>query len=222
MSPEDQSALMELYANPASYLSEQAFARLKAIIECTNPDEALYFIGSGQDFDQMALPVILEFEHRLSGVSCVWTKVARHGTPSGMRLFDLRWSYVEPPVTDAPVAVLCQTILADEMEAVVAAATIWDRVKPSKILVLTEFANRAVIRNLGIMARANSIELVALASRVVDISLRNVRSDIEAALDTRDVKSAPLLSRWLATRAIGPDPRPQNRASLQRRSGRFG
>lgn len=217
MNAHEKIALSTMLANPEFYLEQRASARMDTIIENSDTTDAFYFVGFGHDFDQASLPDILSFEHRLAGVSCIWTRLERYGLPNGMRLFDLKWSYVETPISAAPVAVLCQTILADEMEAVVAVSTIWEKVKPSKIIVLSEFANRAVVRNLKIFARSNAIDIAPLSGFVVDMDLRDVRGNLEKILDQREERYAPLLSTWLAERGFGPDPKPEKRSSLQRK-----
>lgn len=221
----DEGEAFSMIIDPHLFLESSVERLVYRIAKTIKPGDQLYFAGLGMDFDEFALPMLIQFSHSLLGVACVWTKPAKYGLSDRMRLFDTAWSYVESPAVIKPdlemsvsqqkpikVLVLCQSVIADEMETITALSLLLEKVVPDKILIASAAANRKVVRNLRMLGKQYfmAMEVLPVFDRLSAIDLTSVRDGLADRLDLRANKAAPRLSRWLAGRAFGPEPEPDN------------
>lgn len=199
--------------NPHARLEADLDSLVVKIGQSVEPSARLYFSGLGMDFDEFALPLLIPYENKLAGVACLWTRPARHGLACGLRLIDLTWQYVEESTAKGPVLVLCHSIIADEMEIVTAISLLHQQIAPSKILIVSRAANSRVVRHLKMLGKQfrTEIDVTPLVGDILRKDLRPIRDAWAERFDVRADKSAPRLSKWLANRAFGPEPEPENK-----------
>jgi hypothetical protein len=177
------------------------------IVHAASIEGPVYIVGNGGDFREVAVPIARSLGSSLAGVGCLWTYEMEFLRPSGRPAFSLPHECMEQSKSEAPTLLFCQAILATPEEVITMISRMLNTQRTRGVVISTLLANAAAKEEVRlyfedeVQVRFNGIAL--------DRSLVDERDRVLGALDDREVKVAPLMSRWLATRMFGPKPEPR-------------
>lgn len=174
--------------------------RLHAIFKSEGPT---YLVGNGGDFREYTVPIAKELDAHLEGVACLWPHRMEFPTKEGIWVYSITNECIEAPSGCKPTVIFCQSIMSDANELLSMVNRIRYVVEPQKLIFSSALYNEHVAEEvLGSVAIDADFDGIA-----VDTSLEGQQRAVFDALDDRPVKIAPLMSRWLAMRFFGPEPK---------------
>lgn len=187
---------------------------------------AAYVVGSGLDFTEYGSEFAKSLAAKLSGVACIWQRPSpvlfplrrdndqqTDQTPQ-FRSFNIQQEYIEPADRRCSVIVYCQSIVADEMDALTLILRVRQEIKAKRVLVASVIMSSSVVEFLDRTLPTYGLSPHFVVRNIVDADLRHVRDNALEALDDRELKIVPLMSEWLMERMFGPRPEPRENAKF--------
>jgi len=101
--------------------------------------------------------------------------------------------------------VLCQSVIADELEIATSILNVVQTVKSRRFIIVSAVMSDYVTKRVASLVEdrlGSEIKVIALGT--LDADLRVLRDAMSDNLDDRTDRYAPLMSEWLVHRAFGP------------------